>query len=143
MDKKIQESLMSIAGASHDERVKFGRQYLAQFVGGLKEGKLNDDQITKVIIAFTKLFISADKSCDYAEYELFRDITGIDSSYDEFYEATNGGSASDFVNSSLEFAKILTPDDRSALLCYGAALLGADGAMKDTELALYDRILNA
>ena len=143
MDKELKATLEKIAAGSHEQRVAFGKQYLGQFVNGLRQGKLNDEQITGCIIAFTKLFISADKSCDYEEYELFRDITGIDSDYDSFYEATNGGSNEQFVRSSLEFVSILTNEDKSALLCYAAALLGADGVVKDSELALYERVLNA
>lgn len=143
MTNELKEHLLSIAAASHEDRVEYGRRAVGAFIHGLREGGLDDEKINFILVAYTRLFVSADKSCERGEYELFRDITKMDISGEEFYNLTNGGKDPEFVSNFIELASKLTPDDRAACLAYGASIIGADGSISDEEFELFDRILNA
>lgn len=142
MDASIEQVLKDTVSSSFASKVATGREALAHLINGLREGKLNDDQIASCLHAFTRLFVSADKNCSEKEYEFFKEVVGSSISYDDFYEMTNGGSAPDFVNATFEFISILNREDRISLIIFGACLVSADGVVTYPEANLVDRILS-
>ena len=141
MNPQIEQTLHDVQGMSFEEKVGTGKEAITRLARGLRNGGITDEQISKVLTLFTRLFVSGDKNCTREEYELFKAITGSDLSYDEFYNVTNGGSNPQFVEDIFELIQILEHDDRIALVIYGAILVSADKEITYPEAQLIDRIL--
>ena len=109
---------------------------------GLEEGGILKEDIPGVIRDFTKLLVSADRVCDDREADFFRAVTGIEITNKEFFDMTNGGADDDFVEEAFELIDLLDEHDRTALVCYAAALLSYDKSFKVSEFSLLDRIMS-
>lgn len=142
MEQYVEEVLRDIGSLSFEGKVGTAKEALSRLARGLHDGGVNNEQIKSLLVLFTRLFVSGDKSCSREEYDLFKDVTESDMSYDEFYEMTNGGSNQKFVEDTIKFIKVLNRDDRIALIIYGACLLSADGIFTYPEASLIDRIVN-
>lgn len=142
MDPTIEQVLKETLESSFESKVATGKEALQHLISGLRAGKLNDNQISQLLTAFTKLFVSADKDCTDKEYEFFKKVVGTNLSKQEFYDMTNYGSNSEFVDQIFGFIHILNHEDRIALIIYGACLVSADGSVTHPEASIIDRILS-
>ena len=142
MDQTIEQVLKETMAAPFEQKVATGKGALQRLISGLRAGKLNDEQISSLLTAFTKMFVSADKDCNNYEYDFFKKVTGSNISKQEFYDMTNFGSNSEYVDKVFEFIHILDHEDRVALIIYGACLVSADGVVTYPEASIIDRILS-
>lgn len=141
MNQEVRDTLQEIVDLSFEEKVKLGEDALSRFYSGLVRGGIPEKEVPDYIIAFTKLFVSADQNCDKAEYDFFRAVTGIELSVKEFYDLTNGGLDEEFISACLDIVRILNHEDRMAVVIYGAALLSCDDTINVMELKLFDKLI--
>ena len=143
MTEEVKQMIQQILDSSDEDKVALGQQSLSRFLNGLKENGFNDDDLPKIIVAITRLFVSADKHCSEKEYRFFKNVTEIDISYQEFYEMTTGGADIEYVKSVLGFIVGLNKEERVAVVLFGVALLSSDNVVEYKELRLIDTIINA
>lgn len=143
MTEEIKNTVLEILNSTDEYKVDLGKEALSRLTKGLHEGGIEDKDIGNIIIAFTRLFVSADKHCSEKEYNFFVNVTGMKITYEQFYEYTNGGADEEFVASALKFVAVLNNEDRVALIIYGVALLSSDDTVSVAEQELIDKILDA
>lgn len=141
MDAELKEFLQSILDLSFDEKVQLGKDSLAEFVQGIKDYGVSDEETVALIVGFTRLFVSADLSCTREEYCFFRAVTGMEISTDEFFDMTNNGRDGDFLDSAGELLNSLTYEQKRAIVIYGIALLSCDNVIKVDEIKMVEAIL--
>ena len=141
MDDVILNEVENILHLSFEEKVDLGRDSLGRLVRGLKEGGLDKEQVSNVIWGLIRLFVSADKRCSNAEYVLFKEITQLDISEDEFYERTNGGADEEFKKAILDFISILTREDAVHAIVFGVTVMSSDGIIAKGEYDLIDQLM--
>lgn len=141
MNDAVLNEVEKILHLSFEEKVEIGRDSLRKLMKGLMEGGLTKEETSNVIWNLLRLFVSADKRCSNAEFELFKAITGMEISEDEFYDRTNGGADEEYIKDSLEFIDILTKDDAIAAIYFGVIVMSSDGIIAKGEYDLIDRIL--
>ena len=140
MATELEQIIDEILEMDIAERVAFGRTALQRFIKGLHAGGLDNDHINRAISNFTKLFVSADRSCHGDEYSYFKAITGVDMSPTDFFKLTNNGADPKFIEACMQFVNILHANDRMAVALYGAALLACDEKVTDNEKELLAKI---
>jgi len=113
-------------GLSHGERVEYGKASAGAIIQYCKQEGLDDEQTLGFFCGLVKLFVSADRSCSRAEYDLFIDITGFDLDTDKFFEMTNGGANSDFVSAIFDVIHAMDSDAKDAVVVFGLCICSAD-----------------
>ena len=142
MTDEIIQMIQQILDYSDEQKVDLGKESLGRFLNGLMQGGIEEKDLPQFIVAFTRLFVSADRKCSQKEFEFFTNVTGIKMSYQDFYEMSNGGASPEYVKGLLEWVSKLNKDDRIALILYGVALLSSDNVVEQKELVLIDQILS-
>lgn len=136
------DTIVELVLETTDEyKVLLGKFYLEQFIKGLEKGGLTDKEIGNTILNFAKLLVSADQDCSEKEYNFFINVTGIDMSYEDFFNRTNNGKDQAFIKDMFDFVKILTRDDRFSLIFFGIALLSSDDTLTVDEQNLFRQII--
>ena len=113
-------------GLSHGERVEFGKAAAGAIFQYCESQGIGQDETLTFFLSLVKLFVSADRSCDRAEYDLFCDVTGLDITTDKFFEFTNGGANSDFVSAIFEVIHAMSADAKDAVVVFGLCICSAD-----------------
>ncbi len=141
MNAELKEFLQSILEMSFEEKVGLGKSALAEFTHALADYGLSDNEIGASIVGFTRLFVSADYDCGREEYEFFKAVTGQYISESDFYDLTNHGRDTDFLQSAGEYLDSMTFEQRRAIVIYGVALLSCDNVLKVDEIKMIEAIL--
>ena len=142
MNEELKDYLQSILDLSFDEKVQLGKESLAEFANGLSNYGATDEEVVAFILGFTKLFVSADLSCNREEYCFFRAVTGIEMSTDEFFDMTNHGRDESFLDAVGDALRALTYEQKRGIVIYGIALLSCDNVLKVDEIKLVEAILS-
>ena len=142
MKQDLTKKVFEITKMTPEQKLLMGRNSLVLLKRGLEEGGISRSNIPNVIKMFTRLLVSADRTCAEEEYQFFLNVTGMQMTRDEFYEMTNGGADKEFIEGAFELIDILDEADRTALVCYAAALLSCDNSFKVSEFSLLDRIMS-
>lgn len=136
------ELMQEVVNASDRERIALGKEALYNTISVLKNHGLKDDDGSKFIMSIIKVFVSADRRCSQAEYDLIRAITEIDFSEDEFYEISNGGADAEFVRAFDETIDCLEPEEKAHICLFGLTILASDEKMTKEEQDLFTRLSN-
>lgn len=126
-------------GMSRSERVDAAKGACGEIVRFCKGEGLEDKDVINFLCALTKLFVSVDRSCQQAEYELFVDVTGFELSGKEFFEMTNYGGEREFVDAVLEVVGAMNEDGKQAVAIFGLCICSADGEVTAEEKAMIAR----
>ena len=140
MKPDIKDVCLSILNLDHDERVEVGRRAVSEIVDSFHAQSANDEQVSNVLTAMLKLFVSADKDCTRPEYLLYKDITGSRIDEDGFFAMTNYGADPEFVKASIEFIRGLRREDIVNILIFGIAVMCADEKLTVSEQELIEKI---
>lgn len=127
---------------SRSERTDVAKGACADIVKYCEGQGLNDEEIIKLLCAITKLFVSVDRSCQQAEYDLFVDVTGFTLSGQEFFEMTNYGGNRDFVDAMLNIISGMSDDAKKAVAIFGLCICSADGDVTPEEKQMIARALS-
>jgi len=132
---------------SMSDRVTYGRSYKDKIVNALKDYSVPTSKISEFLWMTLAIFVSADGRCSKEQYELVCRIWGLTkTSYDTFYEKTNGGSNPKAVNDYVKFVgKVGKEIDgfTVSLALFGAIIMAAKGYYTDNERKLYKKVLFA
>ena len=107
----------------------------------VKELSANDnDAIRSFIIALLRVAVSADRSCEQGEYDLYRAVIDENISGDDFYELTNGGSNPELIKAVDENIDSFTDDAKFACCTFVLCCLTADRDITSNEEALIQKL---
>ena len=141
MHPKFDDFLENIVNLEDEQKEEIGRTALKDIYKRLHEREdCSREECAQWVIDITKLFVSADKKTAIKEYEFFKNVTGINLTNDEFYNATNHGSDKDFVNKMILRINDLYPETRQAILVYAAALTSSDDSIVGGEIDLFEEL---
>lgn len=127
--------------ASHEERVSNARTACAVIIDYFERQNVQRQDIMKILCAFTRLFVSVDRSCEQGEYELFNDVTKLNLSTDQFFELTNRGTDRQFVSDVLEIISEMDDETKKAVAVFGACICSADHEITAAEKQMILRVL--
>lgn len=94
----------------------------------------------ELVLDYFKLFVSADQSCDWQERELFIKALGIDISSEQFYELTNHGANSDFIEKMVALTNKMDKETKQYVIILGIVILCADDRATVAEQKLLYRL---
>ncbi len=137
----IKTLMQQIVNLDFDARVEKGRKAVDGIIAVLNKQKLNPDQQKFFIESLAKLFVSADHKCSQAEYKLYVHILKKDISYEEFFEITNHGADSKFVENLDSIIDQLSGEEKTPICIFGLCLLASDDKITVEEQKLFNRIL--
>ena len=141
MHPKFDDFLENIVNLEDEQKEEIGRTALKDIYKRLHEREdCSREECAQWVIDITKLFVSADKKTAIKEYEFFKNVTGIDLTSDEFYNATNHGSDEEFVRKMIIRFKDLYKETRQAILVYAAALTSSDDSIIGGEIDLFEQL---
>ena len=140
-DVSYRDFLNHTLNLSPEDKVSIARSSLEKIIDRLEKLGATNEEITKVIISFTRLFVSSDVKTTGAEYSFFRAVTGIDVNPDRFYKLTNNGSDPEFVDATLKFIGKFSSEIIEAFLTYGMMVMACDDNINYQESDLIQRIL--
>lgn len=133
------EEYMNLSRRERSQRCKVAVENIVNFC---YSQDLTDRETVNFLANLTKLFVSVDRVCEQAEYELFIDVTGFDLTMDDFFEITNGGAAQDFVDYVLELIKLMPEDRKSDVALFGLCMCSADREITEAERMMIFRTLD-
>lgn len=133
--------LSSTLNLSPKDKVSIAKTSLVKMIEYLESMDAPQENINKILINFTRLFVSSDAKTVGDEYSFFKAVTGIDITPNEFYEMTNNGSDPKFVDATLEFVSNFPKEVIEAFLTYGMMIMSCDDNINYQESDLIKRIL--
>ena len=142
MTDEFKQKIQEILDSTDEQKVELAKGALSSMLNGLMQHGLTEEQVPGFIISFTRLFVCIDKHCSTKEFEFFKVVTGIDNmTYKDFYEMTADHYDEEFLNGILGFYHNLTPEEKSAGIYYGLAVLSSDYVINYSEISLIDFLL--
>ena len=124
-----------------EQRVDLAKNCILRVCKGFERLGLHEEEISRKICDFIRLFVSADKKCSYEEYELINSIYEFDMPYKEFYDLTNGGSQHDFVDLTDQYIDSLDADLKYNICLFGLCILVSDDKVTEEEYSLLRKIV--
>ena len=140
-ENSFRDFLSNTLNLSPEDKVSIAKSALVKMINYFESMDASSENINKILINFTRLFVSSDVKTVRDEYSFFRAVTGIDITTDEFYEMTNSGADPKFVDATLEFVSNFPKEVIEAFLTYGMMIMSCDDNINYQESGLIKRIL--
>ena len=140
-DTSYRDFLNHTLNLSPEDKVSIARSSLRTIVDYIKKLDATNEEITGVIIGFTRLFVSSDVRTVKDEYSFYKAVTGSEVTPDQFYKLTNHGSDPEFVDATLKFVAKFPSEIIEAFLTYGMMVMACDDNINYQESDLIKRIL--
>lgn len=137
----LKETYQQYLDMPDESRINIALRCGKEIITYLGQNGWDEDQRMGFIINLFKLFCSADKSTGNPEYEFFKRVTGYDCSYNQYFDAVNYGSASDFVARYDNFIDSMPDNIKYSTLTFGLCVMACDGKLTVTEQELLSRLL--
>ena len=141
MNAKLQDIYSNYLNQSEEERITVAQKATAAIAGFFSESGLTQKESLNFYINIVRLFVSADRRCSQQEVNLFNKILGADYSYEDFFNLTNGGSNPEFVKAMDDIIDTMPEEPKIAVCVLGLTFLAADGELKESEIDIFERIL--
>lgn len=141
MNEQLKELYNQYLNHSNEERIQVAQAACGVLVQFLKEAGLDEEQSFAFFMNVVRLFVSADRSCSEEEADLFNEILGANVSYEDFFNATNGGANPEFIKAMDELIDSMPEDPKIATCVLGLTFLAADGELTQAEVDVFERIL--
>lgn len=123
------------------DKVIIAQESLHKIIDYAKSLDADTEDIADLILNFTRLFVSSDRTLVQDEYDFFKAVTSFEVSAERFYDLTNNGADPEFIEASLEFIGQLPSEVREAVLTYGVMVMACDDNINYQESDLIKRIL--
>ena len=134
--------MQDVVDATTEERIALGKQALNDTLEVLVKNGISPEDTTKIVLGLLRVFVSADRECNYEEYELFNAITGIPLREEEFYELTNGGSDPEFVQAIDDVIDCLSVSEKAPICLFGLTIMASDDELTPEEQELFTKLSN-
>lgn len=141
MNEQLKSLYNEYLNHSDAERIEIAQSATAVLAKFLKEAELDEKQSFSFFLNVVRLFVSADRNCSTKEADLFNKILRTDISYEDFFEATNGGANPEFVKAMDEIIDSMPEEPKLATCVLGLTFLAADGELTPAEVEVFERIL--
>lgn len=139
---ELKELLQKFVDMSHEERVELGKESMEALGDDLVVHGLSEKAATNFIFLLITVALSADRVTAEAEYRLFCDITGVKTTYEEFYEITNGGADEDIVEEFDAFLDQMSESGKNAALTLALCFLASDDKITPEETKLFVKLVS-
>lgn len=141
MNEQLRELYNEYLNHSDAERVQTAQAATAVVAKFLNEAGLSNEQSFAFFMNIVRLFVSADRNCSEEEADLFNKILDTNVSYEDFFNATNGGASPEFIKAMDEIIDSMPEDPKVAVCILGLTFLAADGELSQAEADVFERIL--
>lgn len=141
----IRELMQAFSKKTGTELTGICKENLLKIHRYFREKNINNDFRAAYNRGIWKLFVSADKTAKEDEYLLFLYSVGFNKeefSRKDFYEATNRGSETEFVQWFIRETKKFPTEIRNAVCTVGVCIMSVDEDITDSEVQLLERLLN-
>jgi len=138
----LAELYSSVEGMDFETRVDFARKNFGVLYAELLNEGLDMEGAIGLVNALIAVGVSADRTASMEEYELYNALFGIELTYEQFFERTNGGAAEVLVARIDQIVDHLDHEGKMAACSLALAFLSADGHVDYDEAALFERLLN-
>lgn len=139
--KTFRDFLSNTLRLSPRDKVIIAQESLRKIIDYAKSLDADKEDIGDLILNFTRLFVSSDRSLVQDEYDFFKAVTSFEVSPERFYDLTNNGADPEFIEASLKFIAQLPSEVREAVLTYGIMVMACDDNINYQESDLIKRIL--
>lgn len=135
------EYCQSMLDMSPAEKVEAGREAFVIVYGWLKEIGVEEKNRSFMIDALIRAGVSGDFSCDGDELSLYNAIFDTNKSPEDFYEMTNGGADSEFLNDLDSLVDDMPTEVKFAACTLVAAFLTADDKLTANEAGVLCKLM--
>lgn len=142
MTEDMRQVLDEIIKAGPQDKVRLAASCLDTIMDNLKKSGVPESNRNTAVLNLTKLFVSADSNCSPHEWSFFKAVTGIEISYEDFYNLTNGGRDPKFIQEAIEFLGSLDDETRDAAITFGIAMLASDLTYAESEIEIIEKMLS-
>ena len=137
----LKELYQQYLDMDNTSRVNIAKRCAGGFISYCESRGLSSEDTFKLIVTLFKLFVSADKHTANDEHAFFNAVTGCNSSYNDFFAATDYGANSDFVASIDSLIDSMPQDVKNDTLVFGLCILACDGKLTVSEQQLLNRLI--
>ena len=126
--------------ASREDLIAASKEATLKVLNALIE-KFGEDDAFIAYMAVIGTFICADNKVDYVEYEFFKEFTGLETSYDDFYEAIKRFNNKEYVEACDQIIDSLDQESKTYFITIGVAMAVANGTVSEGEKQLLSKYL--
>lgn len=137
-NEKVKELIQQSATWDNDYRASICRGALQSIVEELDCNSKED--IRNFVVALIRVGVSADRSCDQAELDLYRAAIDPEIKGQDFYEMTNGGRDPELIEAIDENIDHFTDDAKFACCTLVLCFITADHKVTDEEAKLIQKL---
>lgn len=139
---KIDELITKSKSFSRDERASIAKEAAEDLISILTDCEMTTENITDFMINIFKMFVSADKKARDGEYFLFKDLFDLANlTTDAFFEMTNYGADTEFVDAMNNFIDAIPPKAAIAVVTIGILIITSDREVSNDEIRLLNKII--
>lgn len=140
--KKDDDFLQNFVNLSTGEKITIGRSALSELATCFEKGGLDDETITMFILSTLSIFVSADNTCTYEEYEMFKELTNYNIEEEDFYTLCKRGREPEMVESFNQMFHNLSNDDKWNILLVGLSIISSDNEINIEEQQLLKKLIS-
>ena len=140
MTDKMDRMLTKIVNMSDEQKIHIGRRASKDLLRYLRNDDYSDDEIMDWIKDLSKLIICADHKVVQKEYEWFCNVTRMDLTDVEFFDAVKDGDNKSFVKRMLIRIQDLPDRTRKAMVMFCSALASSDDIINADEIDMLSKI---
>ena len=140
MTEKMDRMLTKIVNMSDEQKIHIGRRASRELLRYLRNDDYSDDEIMDWIKDLSKLIICADHKVVQKEYEWFCNVTRMDLTDVEFFDAVKDGDNKSFVKRMLIRIQDLPDRTRKAMVMFCSALAASDDIINADEIDMLSKI---
>lgn len=141
MNEQLRELYNQYLNQSEAERVAVAQSATSVVAKFLNEAGLDQEQSFAFFMSIVRLFVSADRNCSQEEADLFNKLLDTNVSYDDFFNATNGGANPEYIKAMDDLIDSMPEEPKLAVCILGLTFLAADGELTQAETDVFERIL--
>ncbi len=135
---ELYQDYLNCAESVRVQRATDASNRLYQFC--LDRGLSSNDAIG-FLVSVVKLFVSGDLKTSRVEHDLFNKVFGTKIDYEKFFEMTNKGGYSDYIESMDKLIDGMADTNKVDVCILGLCFLAQDGTVTVKEQELFEKIM--
>lgn len=140
---ELRELFQETLDMPEQARIELAQKSAHNITMAMLEDGYDEKQIVYALAATFKLFCSADRNVNDAEYNLWLRITGLNQSPQEFFDMVNCGSDPKYVKAYTDLYKTFSAETKSDLCVLGLCICANDNTMTASEQQLLADLLES
>lgn len=137
---KFNEIFDNYQKASEEERISAAKEATSFVLTELNQIIADTEASIKVFLIAISTFICADGIVNQAEYKFVKNYTGIEVSFNDFFEIMKGGLDDELINDFEYLLDNASPEFKQNMLIIGACICASNGNITSKEQNLIIRL---